>query len=81
MKLDRSSGVRSDASRRRFVESIDVLIDSKVGDGVYSVSCKRAADCNLDESIFVDYGHLTFEGARALTNELFDRIHALSEER
>lgn len=71
--------IRADPSKGSFVNSIDALIASKIGDGIHSISCKRARDCQLDEDIFVDYGHLTMGGARALTDELFDRVQRLPE--
>jgi hypothetical protein len=73
--------IRADPLKNSFVNSIDALIASKTDDGVYSISCKRARDCQLSEAIFVDYGHLTMDGARALTDELFDRVQLLTEKR
>lgn len=33
-----------------------------------------AADCGLDDSIFIDYGHYTREGAARFTDVLYDRV-------
>ena len=66
--------ILSDPARREFVASVDATIASHVDEDVAWVLCARAAACGLDEGIFVDYGHLTLDGARALTSRLFDRV-------
>lgn len=66
--------ILSDASRRAFAEAVDRVVAARVGPGVRRVDCPLAADCGLDGRIFVDYGHLHYDGAAALTHALFDRI-------
>ena len=42
------------------------------GEGVRFILWETAADCDLDESIFIDYGHFTAEGARRFTARLWE---------
>jgi len=70
-------GIRADARKSDFVNSVDALFASVIGDGVSAVRCERARDCELGEEIFVDYGHVHHDGARAVTGALFERIQRL----
>jgi hypothetical protein len=74
-----SENIQADPLKFEFVASVDALIDSMVGEGVYEVGCKHARSCGLRQTIFVDYGHLHRSGARAFTGMLFERIEVVRE--
>ena len=44
---------------------------------VHSIIWERAEDCQLDDTVFVDYGHFNLQGARVFTNVLFKKIRAM----
>ena len=73
--------IRRDTAKSKLVELIDNEIDSILDDGVYAVGCRLAGECGLTQSVFVDYGHFNYEGARAFTGFLFDEVDALRSSR
>ena len=64
----------ADPGRTQFIEEVDEVIASTLGNGVFAIDCHRARDCGQSGRIFVDYGHLNKAGARSLTSALFDEI-------
>jgi hypothetical protein len=63
---------------KRLYEAVHDVVRSHVGGSVSAVMCERVRDCGLDEDIFVDYGHMSREGARAFTGKLYHEVASKS---
>ncbi len=68
--------IEQEPASRAFYQQVQELVKARTSENVSFLSWELARDCGLSENIFVDYGHLSREGAQTFTGRLFDEIAA-----
>lgn len=53
------------------------FIHSLENDKVSSILWETPADCGLDDSVFIDYGHFNLNGAIKFTKTLYNKLHLM----
>ncbi len=58
-------------------KQILAFIRSFENDKVSSILWETPADCGLDDSVFIDYGHFNMDGAREFTKILYNKLNVM----